>query len=165
MNKTFSGLAASLLLASSLLAGGSAFARGNDSGATLSGAQEVPPADTAASAKARVKFDKGYTRVEVDIEIKGLVGGFTRSHFHCARPSANGPIVLGLIDPGPLSFDGKRISGTLTNADFSGADCVATTGRPITNIAALAFAIRDGLIYLNVHTDAFPAGEIRGQVE
>ena len=31
----------SLLFASSLLAGGSALARGNDAGATLSGAQEV----------------------------------------------------------------------------------------------------------------------------
>jgi len=165
MNKSLVTLSTSLLLVSSLLASGSAPARGNDASATLTGAQEVPPADTSASAEARVKFDKGYTQVEVDIEIKGLVGSFTRAHFHCARPSANGPIVLGLIEPGPLAFDGKRIRGTLTNADFSGVDCVPTTGRPITNIAALAFAIRDGLIYLNVHSDVFPAGEARGQVE
>ena len=78
---------------------------------------------------------------------------------------ANGPVALGLISPGPLSFDGKKIKGTLSNADFTGADCVPSTGRPITNVAALAFAIRDGLIYLNVHTDAFPPGEIRGQLE
>ena len=165
MYKSLVTLAASLLFASSLLASGSAFAHGKHPSASLSGAQEVPAVDTPASAKARVKFDKGYTRVEVDIEIRDLVGSFTRAHFHCARPSMNGPVVLGLIEPGPLTFDGKRIRGTLTNDDFSGLDCGPTTGRPIENVAALAFAIRDGLIYLNVHTDAFPGGEVRGQVE
>ena len=109
-----------------------------------------------------MKFDKGYTQVEVDIEIKNLVGSFVGAHFHCARPAQNGPIVLGLISPGPLTFDGKKIKGTLTNDDLGSVSCGATD---ISNIVALAFAIRDGLIYLNVHTDAFPGGEIRGQLE
>ena len=162
MTKPVIAIAASLLFASSLLTVGSAMARGNDAGATLSGAQEVPAVDTPASAKARVKFDKGYTQVEVEIKIEGLVGSFTRAHFHCARPAQNGPIVLGLISPGPLTFDGKKIKGTLTNADLTVVDCGSG---PIANIVALAFAIRDGLIYLNVHTDAYPGGEIRGQLE
>jgi hypothetical protein len=37
-------------------------------------------------------------------------------------------------------------------------------GRPVNNIAALAFAKRDGLIYVNLHTPTQPAGEVRGQL-
>ncbi len=55
-------------------------------------------------------------------------------------------------------------TGTLTNTDFLGADCTGTTGRPINNIASLALAARDGLIYVNVHTILNPAGEVRGQL-
>jgi hypothetical protein len=52
----------------------------------------------------------------------------------------------------------------LLNTDFTGADCVPNIGRPVNNLAALAFAMRDGLIYANVHTTNFPGGEIRGQM-
>ncbi len=142
----------------------SAFAGSDRSSATLSGAQEIPEVNTPATGEIRVKFDKGFTKVSVIVDIKNLVGSLTGAHFHCARPAANGPVVLGLLNPGPLSFDGKRIRGTLTNTDFTGADCSGTIDRPVTNITSLAFAIQDGLIYVNIHSDAFPSGEIRGQM-
>lgn len=141
---------------------------------TATGAQEVVfdingnfvPGGTATDAvgRTKAKFDAGLTKVEVNLRIKNLVGNFTRAHFHCGRPGQNGPIAFGLVDPGPLAFDGERVRGTLTNSDFTGADCTPVIGRPVNNIAALAAAMRDGLIYLNVHSDAFPAGEIRGQM-
>ncbi len=43
-------------------------------------------------------------------------------------------------------------------------DTASGIGRPVNNIAALALAMRDGLIYINVHTAAFGGGEIRGQL-
>jgi hypothetical protein len=55
-------------------------------------------------------------------------------------------------------------TGTLTNADIAAVDCVTPIGRPVNNIASLAFAARDGLIYANVHTVANSGGEIRGQL-
>ena len=73
-------------------------------------------------------------------------------------------IAFGLVDPGPLAFDGGKVEGTLTNADFNDVDCVPNIGRPVNNIAALAFAMREGLIYANVHTTDFLPGEIRGQM-
>ena len=156
------------ICAFSMFFAGAAYADEDDRGgfrANLSGAQEVPEVITDGKGRVRVKFDRRYTRVTVDVDVRNLTGSVVGAHFHCARPAANGPVALGLIAPGPLTFDGRRIRGTLTNADFSGADCVPTTGRPITNVAALAFAMRDGLIYLNVHTDAFRSGEVRGQLQ
>jgi hypothetical protein len=43
-------------------------------------------------------------------------------------------------------------------------DCPTPIGMPINNIASLAFAMRDGLIYANVHTVANSGGEARGQL-
>ena len=139
-------------------------ADGLEFSATLSGAQEVPAVDTDASGRINARFDSGFTKVRVDVRINGLAETFAAAHLHCNRAGANGPVPFGLINPGPLSFDGRRIRGVLTNADFTGSDCVGATGRPINNIASLAFAMRDGLIYLNVHSSDVPSGELRGQL-
>lgn len=152
-------LACGLLIAGSAVAGGAGFEAG------LSGAQEVPGVDTPGSGSIKARFDSGYTRVRVDLKVKNLRGEIVGAHFHCARPGGNGPVAFGLINPGPLSVDGDRIRGTLTGANFTGADCNGAAGRNVNNIAALAFAMRDGLIYLNLHTTAVGSGEIRGQLE
>jgi hypothetical protein len=109
------------------------------------------------------KFDAAFTKVDVLLRVRGALDA-NRAHFHCARPGANGPIAFGLFDPGPLSFDGQVARGPLFNEDFNGAACEPTAKRPVNNIAALAFAMRDGLVYINVHTPANPGGEIRGQM-
>lgn len=141
--------------------------------ADLSGAQEVVVVDgtfipggtdTDAEGRIRARFDRSFTTVAVNLRIEGLAGEFAAAHFHCGRPGQNGPVAFGLVNPGPLALNGRRIRGTLTNANFTGADCVEAIGRPVNNIAALAFAMRAGLIYINVHSVVFPAGEIRGQM-
>ncbi len=132
--------------------------------AHLSGAQEVPTVVTNGVGRVEVKFDKTLSSVSLNVKVRDLIGNLVGAHFHCALPGANGPVAFGLITPGPLSFDGKNIKGTLDNSNFTGADCVPSVGRPVSNIAALAFAMDEGLIYLNLHTDAIPSGEIRGQL-
>ena len=174
MNKEFSlRIVAAVCCLPALAAGGLAFADESLFKATLSGAQEVVVqdgmfvpggTDTDATGRIDARFDKGFTSVRVHLRIEGLTGTFAAAHFHCGRPGENGPVAFGLVGPGPLVFDGKSIRGTLTNLDFTGADCSALVGRPVNNIVALAFAMRDGLIYANVHSDLFPAGEIRGQM-
>jgi hypothetical protein len=166
----FTAAAAALLTVSASALGDDSDRDGEGNGlrftARLSAPQETAVVDSDGAGRASVRFDAALTRVFVDLRIDNLVGGFRAAHFHCNRPGANGPVAFGLVSPGPLEFDGRRVRGTLTNADFNGADCVAVSfvGRPVNNIAALAFAMRDGLVYLNVHTDLYPGGEIRGQL-
>ena len=133
--------------------------------AALSIAQSVPVPGPGMIQRARISavFDRSLSEVQVRLRVRGG-GSVVAAHFHCALPGVTGPVAFGLFSPGPLTFDGERAMGTLTNADFTGADCVPGIGRPVNNIAALAFAMREGLIYANVHTlDNLP-GEVRGQL-
>ncbi len=143
---------------------GLAYADHQEFEAKLSGAQEVTEVVTPGKGRIEAKFQNAFKSVRVDVTINELVGTVTGAHFHCARPGENGPVVFGLMAPGPLALDGNKIVGRLRNADFNGGDCVGPVGRPVNNIAALAFAMRDGLIYLNIHTSSVPSGEIRGQI-
>ncbi|MGH9461603.1 MAG: CHRD domain-containing protein [Vicinamibacteria bacterium] len=142
------------------------FRRGLRFFAVLTGDQENPAVATEGTGRIDVRFDAGFTQARVDLVVDAddLSSPAERAHFHCARPGVNGPIAFGLFDPGQCDFDGERARCTITNADFNNADCLPTTGRPVNNIAALALAMRDGLIYANVHTEMFRGGEIRGQM-
>ncbi len=85
--------------------------------------------------------------MKITIDVARLEGSVTAAHFHCALAGANGPIALGLINPGNLILDGDQIRGTLTNDDFPDMDaCLDPIGRPVNNVASLAFAMRDGLV-------------------
>ena len=148
--------------------------------ALLTGDQEVveplsitpPPSpglETLTTANLTIEFDEGLTQAVFTLDVLDAVG-VTQAHFHCGRPGANGPVMVFLFPvggppPGPgVDVDGPLSNGTLTNANFRPADCLTTIGRPVNNIASLFFAMRDGLIYANVHTLANPAGEVRSQL-
>lgn len=132
--------------------------------ARLSGEQQVPEEVSTGRGSVEARFNGAFRYIVVEVTVRDLVGNVTGAHFHCARSGENGPVVFGLVSPGPLVVDGNKIKGRLTNADYTGADCVTPVGRTINNIASLAFAMREGLIYLNVHTDAVASGEVRGQL-
>ena len=154
-----------LVLVGLLALSGAAYAGGLEFDAELTSAQSVPTPGPGLIVTSDVLavFDEGFTEVEVTLKVDGG-DNVVAAHFHCALPGENGPVAFGLFSPGPLVFDGTEAEGVLTNADFTGADCNPTIGRPVNNIAALAFAMREGLIYANVHTTDNPPGEVRGQM-
>lgn len=150
--------AAGVLLAGAASANGSALRFS----ATATGAQEVPEVETAATARVVVFFDHGFTRAHVRVEVKGEPQGVA-AHFHCGRAGTNGPVAVNLLAPGAMLTDSLRV--TVTNDAFNPlADCLTPVGRPVNNVAALALAMRDGLVYFNLHSPSFPGGEIRGQM-
>ena len=150
----------------------------------LSGAQEVadPGVVSGGKSKASIRFSRDLSRAYVRVEFRDLEGEFTRLHLHCNIAGRNGPIAIGLVDFVAPAFDnqpdvqlvGNAVVGTITNANFPrpfSADpeapedpCIGTIGRPVNNIASLAAAIDEGGIYWNLHSTAFPPGELRGQV-
>ncbi len=140
-----------------------AFGDGLQFSATLSGAQVVPEVVTGTTGEISVELDDDLSKVEVKLEVRDGTAT-TKAHFHCGLAGVNAPVPFGLFVPGPLSFDGEKAEGFLVNADFTGADCIPIIARPVNNIAALAFAMRDGLIYAQTHSDTNPDGEIRGQL-
>jgi hypothetical protein len=138
--------------------------------ATLSRAQEIPTAvgATLSGGQLTLQFNPGMSRVDVTLTLNGSSENATRAHLHCNRAGLTGPIPVGFVDPGPCDpeqLQAGQLECILRNRDFSDDDvCSDIIGRPVTNIAALFFAARDGLIYVNIHTGDNPPGEIRGQL-
>lgn len=109
----------------------------------LSGAQEVPPVTTSASAQGAVTLADGGD-VVVHVNTAGLDDA-VESHIHEALAGVNGPIFTGLVqDPDDVSH--------WMLEDF----VLDEAGQ---------MALDAGALYLNVHTPANPPGEVRGQIE
>ncbi len=137
--------------------------------AALTGAQEVTtpaggvPTDT--SAAIEVEFDSGLTRAQFRINVRNGIG-LTQAHFHCASAGVNGPIVAFLFGPAdpPVDVGEGSTEGVLDNSNIIVPTDTEACDVPLNNIASLAFAMRAGKIYANVHSTAFPAGVVRGQL-
>ena len=140
--------------------------------ADLSGAQEVttPPGgvDTNTTGTIEVEFDRALTQAQFRLSVRNGTG-ITQAHFHCASAGVNGPIVaflFGPVDP-PIDVNDGAAQRVLDNSDIippATPENIEACGVPLNNIASLAFAMREGKIYANVHSTAFPAGFARGQL-
>jgi hypothetical protein len=110
------------------------------SNVTLTGAQEVPPVATAATGS-------GTITVLMDRSVSGTVStsgvAATAAHIHLAAPGQNGPVIVPLNRTGENTWSVPN-SIRLNDAQYE--------------------AYRLGNLYINVHSAANPAGEIRGQV-
>jgi CHRD domain len=128
--------------------------------AELSGDQEVPPVTTQSEGEAKIQFNEDLTAAEFDLEVDDGVR-VTQAHIHCAPAGSNGDIVVflaGFHAPG-WDVDGDWIGdASFTVANIVDPECGTT-------LAQLAEAMAQGRAYVNVHTQANPGGEIRGQLE
>lgn len=88
----------------------------------------------------------------------------TMAHIHVsADPGGSGPPALWLYPsaPPPQLIPG-RSDGVLAQGQATAADLVGPlTGATLDD---LRMAIQEGRTYVNVHTQQYPAGEIRGQI-
>ncbi|SFF17640.1 CHRD domain-containing protein [Nitrosomonas sp. Nm166] len=135
----------------------------------LTGAQEVTsPAGgvvTDTSGVIEVEFDKGLSQAQFRLSVSNGTG-LTQAHLHCASAGVNGPVVVSLFGPAdpPVDVGEGSTEGILDNSKIIVPSDTEACDVPVNNIASLAFAIRAGKIYANVHSTDFPNGVARGQL-
>ncbi len=109
--------------------------------ANLTGAQETPPNNSTATGTATVLLSPDETTARVSLNFDGLSSAETAAHIHGpGAPGVSAPIIF-----------------PLTNGNLS--DFV------ITLAASDVQNLKSGLLYINVHSNSFPNGEIRGQFQ
>ena len=108
----------------------------------LRGANEVPPIASPGSGSVDAAFNKDTMQLKWQVNFSGMTGPATAGHFHGpAAVGANAGVALGWTNP---IVTGMQGSATLT--------------------AAQAADLMSGKWYANVHSAAFPGGELRGQM-
>jgi hypothetical protein len=113
----------------------------------LTGAQEVPPVQTAGSGTANLTFDSATGNITWSIPYTDLSSPATMAHFHGpAEAGKNASVQIWLSKHGDAAVP-NPIAGhaTLTAAQMK--------------------QLTAGEWYVNIHTKNHPGGEIRGQVK
>jgi len=139
-------------------------------GCQLDGYSEFPSNSSPAIGSAEVDIDAAAHTMRVQVSFVGLVGNTTASHIH-APTSLPGAGTAGVATTTP-TFAGFPLTVTagaydntllLTSSSSYNPSYVTANGGTVAGAeSALLSAIAAGKAYLNVHTTAVPAGEIRG---
>ncbi|MFI0428256.1 CHRD domain-containing protein [Mariniflexile sp. HMF6888] len=126
----------------------------------LSGANEVPPNGSKATGQAIVTISKDESTIHYKL-ITANIENVRFSHFHMAPVGVNGGVVVTLY-VNPNEQPSGPANGILAEGDVTAEDI---TGSLAGDMPGLIDAMRNGLIYVNVHTfPTFGGGEIRGQL-
>jgi hypothetical protein len=112
----------------------------HEGGQVLSGANEVPPNNSTATGSGSIRILGDYS-VTGNITVAGMVA--TAAHIHEAPPGQNGKVIVPFVKTADDTF-GPAAGAKLTEDQYK---------------SYLA-----GNLYINVHSAAFPGGEIRAQL-
>ena len=120
----------------------------------LNGAQEAPAASSPSQGLAFVTYNKTSKMLCYSLSFSPLAGTELAAHIHgpaqpgpCTTEACNGAVlfdVTGGSGPSPVGNPKVGCVGPLTKGDLKN--------------------LNKGLLYVNIHTTAFPLGEIRGQI-
>jgi hypothetical protein len=147
-----------------LCAGVFAFALAADASAqtlkaTMHGGEETPILNTGAVGTADVIVDETNQEITVTLRVFNIPTPTTAGHIHIGAAGIAGPVVVNFPD----AIVGRT-------GDFAMTFRVGPNqfvARPAIGINTMQDAIQaivNGNSYVNIHTQQFPAGEIRGQL-
>lgn len=115
--------------------------------ADINSAQSVPGSGSPASGMLTGTYDSTLNSFSFSWSVSGLLGAPSApgAHIHLGAAGATGPVLFGFNEPdGTWALSGSATWEGLSTDDV---DALFTEG-----------------LYVNFHTDQFPAGEIRGQI-
>lgn len=118
--------------------------------ATLTGSQEVPPVSTNASGVLFGSYDDVAKTINLAITVSGISqSNLTASHIHRGAVGVNGPAIFSIGSGSSYAVLGSQLIKVIVGAPFPAAE---------------EANLLSGNTYINIHTTAYPAGEIRGQI-
>jgi hypothetical protein len=155
-----------LFLASLISTRGAVF----DYAVTLSGSNEFPTNNSSGLGAGIVNYNDSTHMLDLAVTFTGLSSGVTISHIHGPTASPfTGTAGVATTTPTFAGFPSGVTSGAfaaaldLTQASsYNPAFVTANGGTTAGAESALAAAMASGEAYWNIHTTAFPGGEIRG---
>lgn len=107
--------------------------------ATLTGANQVPSNESSATGSAELTYNRDTKVFQIVVEYSGVEA--TGAHIHRAEEGVNGSVVFGF--------------GSITSP-------INYTSDPLTSEQETD--LYNELYYVNIHSEEYPGGEIRGQL-
>jgi len=138
--------------------------------ASLSGANEAPPNASPGTGFAMVTIDDILNTMSVQVSFSGLLGTTTSAHIHCCTPvPLTGVAGVATTTPTFAGFPTGVTFGSYFNvldmtlaSSYNPAFVTANGGTTASARAVLFNGLSNGQAYFNLHSVAFPGGEIRG---
>jgi hypothetical protein len=137
--------------------------------AILDGPSENPANASPGTGFAAVDWDTVSQMMTVNVTFSGLTGPTTASHIHAPVTIPGGTAGVATTTPYFAGFPIGVTSGTYLNtldmslaSSYNPSYVTANGGTVASAEAALLAAMLAGNSYLNIHSQTFPGGEIRG---
>jgi hypothetical protein len=141
--------------------------------ASLSGATESPPNISPGTGFATVTIDELLHTMRVQTSFSGLLGTTIAAHIHCCAIPPGGNSLVATTVPTFPGFPTGVSAGIydmlfdMYNPASYNPSFLSTLGggSVVTAFSALLNGLNTGVAYLNIHTNVYAGGEIRGFLE
>lgn len=133
----------------------------------LSPELEVPPVTSDATGTAFFHFDPELPEAGIGFELQltTITTPLLQAHIHQGGPGVNGDIIAVIFefcDLAPDGCDGDPGEVEITGDDLNIAGAATAFGG--NSFADVIAAMQAGDAYINIHTEGFPGGELRGNI-
>lgn len=144
-----------------------ALAEGNGQGefkANLNGYSEVPSGITTGTGQITVTASSDGKTLNITLNFSTLVGVAQSAGLYLGLPATTGgliaPLCGGTKPACPTTADGT-VTTTIATGDVA---AIGAQGLAAGDLASVIQALTNGAVYVNILTDKFATGEIRGQL-